>query len=887
MSDTIARRRTMLRTIISALTLILLLVLPSINPIPSNNTYAQSDGTLLLNEISPWPSDGPVWVEFINPGDESVDLEGWTIRFLSGFSYTFEEDAGEVVPDGIHVLNIAGENPLNSDGDGCTLSGENGAVDSITWGTPPYGTETALASGPPLNPLLGVIPDDEEFHQSGDVLIRIPNTWPPNEEDAVGSWNWAYRNEDESSLGEQNPYPQPFRVSPEDGAHIASDFSLYVTGCEWTDRTMFQIARDRNFTDVVMEETVDGWELVVENIESGTYYWRVKGENADQWSSPIEFTREPYNIDDLIEAFNAGNQSGDAGSNWQALLASAKGGGPPPGLTLSPSQEVTSYRIIQCPLILQDKDTPMVCLDGCELNGQCAWDGVHGANAGPSGRSNCDHGNYYCARAALSMLAASGGCSLSQDRITYHIFEEMLSASQDAVDTKHMMDPIGDLRHYGTRLKTLEFVCDWIYNHNTIQNCSITMVNNPNIFDDNDPSDMDSIREFIDDGRPVLRSLKRGHTTLVTGYAIIEDIGHIESYWLYVLDPWSDYANRWNTLAGASAQFPIFTFPPSVGQPSRNDEPEILIDSDGDRLFDFDEINRFHTDPNDPDTDDDRIPDYEDILGYVFQSDGTYDLIDPDIDSDGKWKESDRDNDHASDNGVMDGCEDANRNGFYDPGGQETDNFVDIDDGQVVNPECFAGFVRVDYRYSATPDCWELVLLDGGSMNSNEYIHSFSYYYWHELITSGIASVGNPQAMTEYGGEGLAMVNLEHDEQGRYTLNIDIQPSSVMAETHLSFGSRSETQMLEYPLTFADFYLEPEILGEPIRTEDGALKLEGFLDLFARFDPSSGAYSEGGPVANEMSGFNPLAPVGESASAIISWEIWLEPSSWENAPASK
>ncbi len=30
----------------------------------------QEQGTLILNEISPWPSDGEVWVELINPGDQ-------------------------------------------------------------------------------------------------------------------------------------------------------------------------------------------------------------------------------------------------------------------------------------------------------------------------------------------------------------------------------------------------------------------------------------------------------------------------------------------------------------------------------------------------------------------------------------------------------------------------------------------------------------------------------------------------------------------------------------------------------------------------------------------------------------------------------------------------
>jgi hypothetical protein len=478
------------------------------------------------------------------------------------------------------------------------------------------------------------------------------------------------------------------------------------------------------------------------------------------------------------------------------------------------------------------------------------------------------------------MLAASGGCSLSQDRISYYTFEEMLT-SKEAVETVHTLDPIGDLSHKGVYISTLEHVCDWIYNHSHLDNRSVTVVNNPQVFDDGDRSDRDSIREFIDDGRPVIRSLKRGHATLVTGYAIVKNVNKVESYWLCVLDPWTAYPNRWRTLADETPRHPVFTFPPSVGKPVREDEREIYIDSDGDKLFDFDETQRFGTDPNDPDTDDDKIPDYEDVLGYVFDSNGSYRLINPDIDGDAKWKESDKDNDHADENGIIDGCEDANRNGFFDYGGKETDNFVAIDDGHVVNPECFAGFIRVDYKNSLTPDSWELILLDGGSMSSPDYVHSFRYYYYHELITRGIAAIPNPQAKAEYKGEGQAMARLERDAEGRYTLSIDIRPHMIAAETHLSIGGRSLTQNIDYPLTMTNWKIGPDILGDPIRTPDGGLKLQGFWDLFAGFDIKSGTYPNG-YVPNKMSGFHPLALVGGKASAIVSWEIWIEPPSWEN-----
>lgn len=131
----------MRRAAISLAFAILILSFLSSTPQPlticSDTSAAEGDGFLMLNEISPWPSDGIVWVEFLNPTDEPVSLDGWSVEFLSGYSLTFQENAGAVPPDGIHVLEITGENPLDAEGDGCILKSPDGPVDAIMWGNPP------------------------------------------------------------------------------------------------------------------------------------------------------------------------------------------------------------------------------------------------------------------------------------------------------------------------------------------------------------------------------------------------------------------------------------------------------------------------------------------------------------------------------------------------------------------------------------------------------------------------------------------------------------------------------------------------------------------------------------------------------------------------------
>jgi hypothetical protein len=105
-----------------------------------------------------------------------------------------------------------------------------------------------------------------------------------------------------------------------------------------------------------------------------------------------------------------------------------------------------------------------------------------------------------------------------------------------------------------------------------------------------------------------------------------------------------------------------------------------MDDSDGDGVCDFDERNRFNLTYNDPDTDDDLVRDLPDIREYVFDASGSYSLRGADFDGDGLRKERDPDNDYSQNNGLIDGCEDSDRDGRYEAGLGETDNFRASDD---------------------------------------------------------------------------------------------------------------------------------------------------------------------------------------------------------------
>jgi len=832
---------------LSSATLILMFASPAL---PQSGS-GQADGLLILNEVSPWPSDGEVWVELLNPTDGEIALDGWTIGFLSGFTYTFPPDSGSVAAGGVHVLRITGGNPLDPVGDGCILSGPEGPVDAIMWGSPPMEADVPLSAGAPLMPVRGIIREDEELHQPDDVCMRLPGTWPPAVEQWVGSDNWAYRDAGAASPGEPNPPPPPTRFSPEDGADLASDFSLYVTGFEWTRQVTFQIATDPEFQDIVLEETVEGYSLFLEDFPPGTYYWRVRGytDEPGPWSEYREFTREPFDIDELIEEFEAEQQTGDLTSQGDRLLAACKGGG-------GQRPRIVMRHEIPCPHLLQTKDTSMLCLDGCRMDGPCLWCGAQ-----PYAQ-DCKHGDDSCVRACIAMAAAGAGCSLSQDRITYYLFEEAGAASHCATSVGHIGDPFGDIGHnQPTYNADITLVFAWLYNQP--KSASRDVDYHANIFDDKDASDMDSIREFVSDNRTVILCSNQ-HATLITGCAVALDPDGNEIYAIKVHNPDNTNGVNWFLLNKPPTEYRYFTFPPTTGVPQRNDELEMYLDADHDGLLDFDEVRRFHTDPNNPDSDLDGVRDMQDIVGYVFKPDGSYRRLNPDIDGDAAWKHLDPDNDWADDNGMLDGCEDPNFNGFYDEGWDETNCFAAGDDFTKFHPECQRGFIKNEYIYDITglagPETtgrfnwWEVISIEDEPFDSDEYVHK---HVWRYVL--GVYSEGGYVESSD-GGTGVAKARLECDPAtGEYLLHTGTRPS----ETNLEYTHVFPPAGLIYQWMLPQFFYfavsTPHPLGTPERNEEGALVLKGQWEPFLETPETAVAY----PYCKQ----------------IITWEIWIEPPS--------
>ncbi len=321
---------------------------------------------------------------------------------------------------------------------------------------------------------------------------------------------------------------------------------------------------------------------------------------------------------------------------------------------------------------LQRKDTKLLCLDGCasDLDGTEEGKDRHWDSEQPGKPVLNDHGGGNCARAVISMMLSFYGKHLSQDRIAYYMEEERPSVGNAL--------PEGDLAHD----KGMQ------YSEDTGGDETIALewaLNEKILFIHGNP-EFEDLKGWLDENRPIMirRTNYLGmqdnhHISLIDGYRINPD-GKAQ---IHILDPLlrpeKSYKGGWRAypipvpMSSDKKQIIAGVWVGPVAAPkAREDEKSIWTDSDKDGVMDFDEQNRFFTGVFNRDSDDDGVGDKNDIREYVFNSKNEYAKNEADLDKDGLRKELDPDNDNDL---ALDGCEDSNRNGRYEPTLGETSNF--------------------------------------------------------------------------------------------------------------------------------------------------------------------------------------------------------------------
>jgi hypothetical protein len=614
------------------------------------------------------------FVELANVGTTTVDLSDYVLRvdtvevplpplptpFAAGTRVLIRFD-GPAPTEG-NVVHASADVALKPEGGAVALlSNKDRVLDRVAWGDAPDA----------IMPPRGGMPAPRV--DAGSSFGRPPGAYQPG-----ASTDWVIYPPEQVTPGRPNLPPAVFQLLPLSGAILqTAPVSLSWYPVPGAVRYRMQIARDTTFTPLILDQTVGVPEISSGQLASGIYWWRVQAIPAEgppaAWSPSSRLQ-----LDGRRPGGGTGQDSGDEGD------AEA-----PEGLGSSSSPRVKPM-VLDVPMIYQHKDSHMLLLESQQSGGSRprtatsvprnphAWDRDHGDldKQDPADNMNC-------VLATLTMINHFYGGDLTQDRIGYEVFGPNVAKYEAMIPPGLVLSgpklrerapgPERDL-NYGYGVWNRQEVAAGFFAFGAPPGPGSGLGPNFTMLS----TMWNTIVVEIDAGRPVAGST-RGHSIVIRGYDILDGRKRI-----YVNDPWfgqyiMDFVLGAEILQGAVVE--IFTWPshPAIGHL----EPESKRDSDGDGVYDFDEINRFHTDPNKADTDGDGVPDYQDIeagvyedefrLGYAWNP--SYGSPGRDFDGDGKPTELDPDSDNG---GCKDGDEDASFNGFHE--NPETSNFNQADD---------------------------------------------------------------------------------------------------------------------------------------------------------------------------------------------------------------
>lgn len=498
--------------------------------------------------------------------------------------------------------------------------------------------------------------------------------------DRPGSPNdWVIYPPEQVTPGQPNPLPAVVQLLPMDGAILPSttvNLSWYtVSGAT---RYRVQLAVDTTFAQPLLNQLINEPPVSSGQLAAGTYWWRVQAIAADgqlaAWSRPNRLDIDGRGRD----GDDAGNEDADPGLSEAEALES-----PSFGASAAPV-------LLNVPLLVQHKDSPMLLLESQQSGGPRTagalphvphtWDGNHQALD-----VNDPADNMNCGLASMAMLNRFYNGDLTQDRIGYEVFSKNINKYAGAIQARAIQTPITvprekavgperDLNYgYGVTLEHL--VAAGLFALGALPGAGSGYASTDDIWK--------AVRTEIDAGHPLI-GFNDSHLFVIRGYELRNG-----ERLMYVNDPWSgpsmpgqyavnlDASNR--QLAPIEGYF-SYPIQPGVAKLEAN----FWKDSDRDDVSDFDEINRFQTNPNHNDSDNDGVHDKQDIESGIYEEEHTYGYAwnpaygNPgrDLDMDGKPTELDPDSD---DGGCKDGDEDTDADGYHNLPA-ESGNFDRTDD---------------------------------------------------------------------------------------------------------------------------------------------------------------------------------------------------------------
>lgn len=690
----------------------------------------------LLAEVRFRPRPGnTAFVELLNAGSKSVDLVRFVLR-VGGKDLPLPRLADSVASGARVLVRFDGsgrtEKRVVHASERYTISADSGTIellrddrrpmDRVAWGT--SSDPVALGDGGLIHPTL----------ELGGSVGRPPGAHTPG---AIE--DWVVYPLAQVTPGEPNPLPAVSQLLPLDGVVIEdTTVNLAWYPVPGAAKYRVQVAADTTFARLAMDRTVTEPEVPGARLALGVYAWRVQAidatGNGAAWSAPsaLEIGTPGGEADEpepdesalrdgvelpnpLDEAqgdvrssrFDAPGKAGYAepfatDANTTRDVGAIEAPDPAPAREMRQAGAVTvAPTLLNVPYLTQNKDTKMLLLEEKMEKGKHAWDVDHGY---PSRIDPADTKN--CAVANIAMINQFFGGNLKQDRIGYEVLSRNVTKYVGQVSSARcyncvMSGPttLGDaLAQSGVRVGDLLHEVapgaerDLVYGvgldvPRTVAAMTYAVGAPPDIV-----QGYTSLDEFWSDvtaeilgGRPLVGA-NWHHAFVIRGFA-----QQGRRRFIYINDP----ANGQQRIDIGVAKVPpwqltTFKFPthPNVAHL----EPAVSQDTDGDGVVDFDEVERFKTNPRNVDTDADGVHDKQDIRAGVFELE--YQLgyawspgSNPgrDFDEDGLPTELDADSDwpyKGNSNGVQDGCldgdEDTNGDGVHQ--GNESSNFNPSDD---------------------------------------------------------------------------------------------------------------------------------------------------------------------------------------------------------------
>lgn len=550
----------------------------------------------LLNEVRFAPAEGESAFVELKLGADAGGVSALSLENDAGAVYELPDDLPSLASGGFllimfdgrsgladGVLHAAPSDFLNlASGRVRLLDAGQSEQDAVAWGADRtdsvrLGNGGAIADFPP-----------------GATISRAPASTTPADPDA-----WYVTEPPLSTPGSANRLPGVEMLLPIHGALLESgQQSLSWYPARNAESYLVQVARDAQFTQLVLEQTVSS-PGVTATLTPGEYFWRVQamlpGDTKADFSPVCRLT-----VAESYDAFFADAES-KAGQRSQQLT-----------------------RVV--PLYAQRKDTYMLHLEAEHADGPHAWNAPH---AQDGSRWNCTADAFNCGLASTSMVngffasADSTRPYLSQDRIGLEIYTTAPNL-QPGPERDLDSGQGTSVKQQGVALRFALGVTPTVHGpYEGLTDQEIRQYRNRSDLQDAFRNRfLDDLRASIAADRPVLMWIEQpggsfSHAVVAVRWASTKPRGDV---WIGINDPWEP---RFYWAPLRSLRIGVYWMIPEGATPTA-DNPQYVSppggdnDDDSDGISNFDEIIRFETQPKLADTDRDCLDDLDEIRASVF-----------------------------------------------------------------------------------------------------------------------------------------------------------------------------------------------------------------------------------------------------------------------------